>query len=390
MWLSEYKPKSFNEFCGNKEAIKKLLLWADGWNKAKGAVLLLGPTGTGKTTAAELLAKCLNFNLIETNASDARKASVLKEEFSHALTQQSLFFKGKLVLFDEIDGLSGQFDRGAPSEIIELINSSRFPIVMTAIDETSGAVKKLKKEVKVIKFEKTEVEEITKLLTRICKDKKIKAEESILKQIARMSNGDVRAAILDLQAIAAGNETIAKEDLNILIYRDIEKIMNETLRIIFKTNECKLAEEAVDTSEEDLDNILLWVRENIPREYIKAEDIANAYNCISRADVFRGRIIRQQYWRFQVYQALLMSAGVSVSKSSSYPTQLEYHFPYLLSLYKKSMFSRAKDRTNAQKLAPLIHCSSKVAKSYFPLMQKMQEMQPATFQKIWEKTGISF
>lgn len=43
--------------------------------------------------------------------------------------------------------------------------------------------------------------------------------------------------------------------------------------------------------------IFLWIEENIPYEY-KGEELARAYDALSIADVFRGRIHRQQHWRF--------------------------------------------------------------------------------------------
>ena len=40
----------------------------------------------------------------------------------------------------------------------------------------------------------------------------------------------------------------------------------------------------------------------------------DAYDYLSKADVFRGRIRKWQYWRYLVYQSALMNLGVAFSK----------------------------------------------------------------------------
>lgn len=44
-------------------------------------VLISGPAGIGKTTAAHLVAKPLGFDVLELNASDARSKRLLEEAF---------------------------------------------------------------------------------------------------------------------------------------------------------------------------------------------------------------------------------------------------------------------------------------------------------------------
>lgn len=75
------------ELCGNNAAVLRLQKWLDAWydNYRKGfksddpektgtfrAVLISGPPGIGKTSAAHLVAENLGYSVVEFNASDTR------------------------------------------------------------------------------------------------------------------------------------------------------------------------------------------------------------------------------------------------------------------------------------------------------------------------------
>src|SRR3989344_1181590 len=107
-FAEKYRPSSLKEVIGNQVTLMKL-------RKAvseKKPVLLYGLTGTGKTSAVQALAKDLNYELIEVNASDTRNKDSIHSVIGSAASQMSLFSKGKIILIDEVDGLSGQKDRG--------------------------------------------------------------------------------------------------------------------------------------------------------------------------------------------------------------------------------------------------------------------------------------
>ena len=75
-----------------------------------------------------------------------------------------------------------------------------------------------------------------------------------------------------------------------------------------------------------IDEIILWVEENIPAEYQRRE-LKRAYDLLSKVDIFRKRIYRQQYWRFLVYENILLSYGVSSSKKDVKPGFTSYKKP---------------------------------------------------------------
>ncbi|MBW6451871.1 MAG: replication factor C large subunit [DPANN group archaeon] len=390
MWIHKYKLKTLEEFIGNESAVKSLINWADNWkNEKMKAVLIMGPTGSGKTTITKLIAKKLNYNIVETNASDVRSKKALETFFGQSLNQQSLFYKGKIVLFDEIDGISGQNDRGAPGVIKKIIETSSHPIILTGTDSGSSAVKAIKKICKIIKFEKVDTDIIQNLLKNICDLEKVYIEDKIIRAISRHADGDIRAAINDLETLAIKGTDINLDSVKGIGFRDSKRSIENILKILFITNDANIAIESMDNLGVDPGEMLEWVRENMPREYTDKKDIAKAYEFISRADIFKGRITRMQYYRFMVYEIQLMTAGVAASKSEKPRNLKSYHFPTKIAVMARTMFERAKNKTNAKALSPHIHTSTHVAREYFPLIKLMKEKNPEQYRRLSEEIGVN-
>ena len=53
------------------------------------------------------------------------------------IKQKSLFQKDKLILIDEVDGVSGTKDRGGVAELTKIVKASNYPICFTANDKDS-------------------------------------------------------------------------------------------------------------------------------------------------------------------------------------------------------------------------------------------------------------
>lgn len=376
----KYIPKTTKEIFGQDDAIKHLRDFIINFKRGKkNSALIYGPSGTGKTSSVYAIAGELGYEVIEVNASDARNADQINQKVGNAIKQQSLFAMGKIILVDEIDGLSGHEDRGGIQAITKLIGDSAYPLVLTATNPFDNKFSSLRSKSSLIEFKQPDYLSIFKILKRICDHEKIRHEDEILKSLARRSGGDARAAINDLQTLTQDKKELTKESLEELSDRNkLENIMT-ALNKVFKTTDLKIAVSAFDNVEEDLDGQLLWIDENLPKEYTKPEELAKAYEMLSKADVFSRRIRRWQHYRFLVYISALITAGIASAKKEKYRHLVEYKpTGRILKLWwakQKSM----KKKAIAEKIAVKTHSSKKeILKStmpYLPVMFKNKDMK---------------
>ncbi len=289
----------------------------------KKSYLLYGQTGIGKTTLVYALAKTFDLEIIELNASDYRDKKSLSGTIGLASKQQSLFFKGKIILIDEVDNTSGRKDRGAVSEISRIIEESSFPVIMTALDPWASKLSPLRKVSNLLELKELDYKIISKILIDICNKENITYEESSITSLARMSGSDLRAAINDLQALASSGK-FNKEQLKDLFDRNKMQTMPRVLQIIFKSKDYDMLKDAFSDLDSNFDEVILWIEENLPSEYKNPNDLYTAFDFLSKADVFVGRIRRRQYWRFLVYVFSFIGIGVGLSKQQKNSAFINY------------------------------------------------------------------
>ena len=378
--IHKYLPKTTKEIFGQEDSVNKLKSFIVNFSREKkNSALIYGPSGTGKTCSVYAIANELGYEVIEVNASDARNAEQIYLKVGNAIKQQSLFAKGKIILVDEMDGLSGQEDRGGVQTIKTLIGNSTYPIILTATNPFNNKFSSLRSKSNLIEFKQLDYLSIFKILKRVCEHEKIKYEEEDLKSLSRRAGGDARAAINDLQTLTLEEKELLKESIEELFDRDrMDKIML-ALNKIFKTTDIKVAISAFDNVEEDLDVQLLWIDENLPKEYTKPGELAKAYEMLSKADVFNRRIRRWQHYRFLVYINALITAGIAVAKNEKYKNFVEYKpTGRILKIWWANQ-KGTKKKEIAKKIALRTHSSKKeILKStmpYIPIIFKNKDMR---------------
>jgi replication factor C large subunit len=360
MSLSEkYRAEKYEDIIKQDAAVEEVKKFLKQFPKKK-ALILYGPAGTGKTSLAIAAARENDLEILELNSSDLRNRLKLEETLRPAAQQQALFKKGKILLMDEVDGVTGT-DIGGIPELVKLIHSTSYPIIMTCNDVWQSKLSPVRAKSKLVEMKPLDLGTVISLLMKISEKESFEKSPQFLKQLAIRSQGDLRAAINDLESYSRLDEY----EVDLTEKRDVQASIFNILRRLFKERQDFLS--LFDNTELSLDQILLWIEENIPKEY-KNEALAKAYYALGKADVFRGRIYKNQSWRFLIYQNAFQSAGISYAKDAPLGGFTKYEKPKRILKIWLNNQKIAKKKTIAKKYAHFVHCSTKRIMRDFTLL----------------------
>jgi replication factor C large subunit len=384
-WSEKYRPKDLDDVVGNPTAVAELRKWAASWQKGrpeKRAVLLQGPPGIGKTSAALALANEMGWSIVEMNASDSRNAEAIQEVATRGALQQTFSETGeflraeeggrKLIVLDEADNVFGREDRGGIAAIVETIQRSRQPIALIANDyygltRRSSSLKRL---CKAIKFQGIHDDAMKNILRTIASEEGVDVSPDVLDVIVERAGGDLRSAINDLESVAIGRKTILSDASRSLGSRDHERTIFPAIEEILRSGDARRARDAARELDESPEDLILWVDQNMGPEFGRPDDLVRGYAALSRADVFLGRTRRRQNYGLWSYAKELMSSGVAVARRGrARGGQLE--FPYFLIQMARSRAQRGARNAVAKKLALFLHVSQRLILNELPTLRSL-------------------
>ncbi len=332
-WVEKYRPLRLDQLKREKgtEAMKT---WAKSWNDGipeKRGLLLYGPPGTGKTSAAKALSLEMNWDYLEFNASDVRSKTAINEtalkgSFYNTISE----VKGgkKLIVLDEVDSLYERNieggDAGGKSAISNLLDRTLNPVVLIAnnlYELRSGMTgKALVDKCEIIEFQRYRSIQILSVLREICREEQIYCSQDKLTEIAANSNGDMRAAINDLQGFG---DYSGAQDRDVT--QNIYNIMNE---LIFRRKPAREIRQEIINLGEDPDTFILYLLENVFPYHLDREEFVAALQNIARADLFLGRVGRRMNYSLWGYATDLMAeTTIFELKGDKY---LKFAFPSLI------------------------------------------------------------
>ena len=363
-WCEKYRAFCFADIKGQDLAIDKAKIFLRQFPK-KRALVLHGPPGIGKTSLAYAIAAENDSEILELNASDIRNKEKMREIISPASQQLSLFKKSKIILIDEVDGISSS-ERGGLSELLVLMEKSAFPLIITANDIWNKKFSLLRQKSEVLQLKNIDYKVILQILSNICEKENCVVAKDVLTAISIKSRGDIRAAINDLQILSKMDDnSLAKE----VGERNKEQTIFNALQIVFKNSQ--IDDRLIRVYDEvnmPIDEIFLWIEENIPMEY-QGEELAKAFDALSKADVFRGRIYRQQHWRFLIYENFLIGPAIAAVKKYNRTGWTNYRKPSrILKIWLQNQ-RNVKKKSICQKYAKECHTSVKKAMRDFLLIR---------------------
>ena len=195
----KYRPKSWKTFIGNEEVIEAIQTNLDKENIPK-AIMLTGPSGIGKTTAARIIKRVLGVSdqdYHEYDIASIRGIDNIRQIISESF-YKPLGGEYKIYVLDEFHKATGDAKECA---LKWLEDSPPHVIVIIATTNPSQIINTIHTRCAVFEFKSLPKPKIKKLLSLVLKREGKEIDENLLKTIAENSNGSPRQALSILDAV---------------------------------------------------------------------------------------------------------------------------------------------------------------------------------------------
>jgi replication factor C small subunit len=204
LWVEKYRPNTLEGYLGNEEFTTNLAEWI---NKNDFPNLLLyGPAGTGKTTAAKLVVKNINCDFIYLNCSDENGIDVIRDkvkQFASGATFKPL----KVVILDEADFLTVNA-QAALRNIIETFSlNTRFIFTCNFVERI---IDPLQSRLTSYHLVTPEPKTIAKRLKEVLDTEQVEYDIKDVVEIVKKTYPDIRRALNLIQGLSIGGKLIVK------------------------------------------------------------------------------------------------------------------------------------------------------------------------------------
>lgn len=368
LWVEKYRPKRVAEVVGNRESIEAFVKWMRQWELGrppeKKAILLYGPAGVGKTSLVLAYGREYGYDVVEVNASDWRDEVRMKSVVGESSLQATLDGSTKkIILVDEVDGVAVREDAGGITALSRIIGETKVPLVLVANNPWDPKLAPIREKCLLFEFKRLRKTEVMKRLKEIAEMEGIKVSEAVLEKLAERSEGDLRSAINDFQAITGGRKIVDEKTLEALGARNRVKEIFEALRMVFNAKSIRAARAALEGLEVDLDMVYTWILDNTPEQIPDPSDLADALEALARADLILARVNKKQEWKLIRYAIPVMTGGVAIARRHKPSGFVKFAFPPRIRLLQSTSAERELRRSIAQKIAARSHLSTSKALS---------------------------
>jgi replication factor C small subunit len=202
LWVEKYRPDSLEGYIGNDKLKEKFARYIADQDIPH--LLLVGPAGTGKTTAAKILTKHIDADILFLNASDENNIETVRSKIRGFAATRG-FRPLKIIVLDEFDGFS-QAGQGALRNIMEQFSdTTRFILTANYIERILEPIVSRTQTFTVIPPSKRDV---AIHLAQILKKETVVFTPTDLKVIVDAYYPDIRKILNELQLACKDNTLV--------------------------------------------------------------------------------------------------------------------------------------------------------------------------------------
>jgi len=247
--------------------------------------LLVGPSGVGKTETAYALAKDVNAEVVEINASSQRTEDAFERVMNTYLKNEGIGIgdeKEVIFLVDEVDGIfesGGMGTRDAIDYISDILETKELPVFMTANKEYESKQKLnrlvSKDWVKLVQYDPIKPTKLRQLIQRVNKGEGLGMDSSEMMKIARACNGDVRILFSLL---------LLPDDLRVETVDSQEVTIYDILNAFYGTKSADECYDLIMKSNYDMGFIFTWLFENVTVYTGAKRTVSRLYEFLAHSD----------------------------------------------------------------------------------------------------------